>query len=209
MPDEAQPEEGMRVFPVRWPVTTRDDRPVRILELTADGATEVFDSLSSETARSLLAHLHDDPQTASDLASHVDTSVQNVQYHLQKFRDAGLVEVVDNWYSARGTEMKVYSPTHQSLVLYTGETPGETQFREVFSRLVGAVVVLGIMSVVIDLMVRTLGRRPVDRGGGSTPHSPNAPLLEIAGVAVSPGVVFFVGGLFVVALGVGWWYWRR
>ncbi|WP_458210243.1 ArsR/SmtB family transcription factor [Haladaptatus sp. NG-SE-30] len=209
MPDEVQSDERTRVFPMRWTVRPNDDRSARILELTDEGATEVFESLSSETARALLAHLHDDPQTASDLADRLDTSLQNVQYHLQKFQNAELVDVVDTWYSARGTEMKVYSPTHHSLVLYTGTAPGETGLDDMLARLVGAIAILAIGSVAFDWIVRTLGRRHVDRGGGSPPLSPDPPLLEIAGMAISPGVVFFVGGLFVVALGVGWWYWRQ
>lgn len=172
MSDEVQSDERTRVFPMRWTVRTKNDRPARILELTDEGATEVFESLSSETARALLVHLHDDPQTASDLADRLDTSLQNVQYHLQKFQNAELVDVVDTWYSARGTEMKVYSPTHHSLVLYTGTTPGETGLGDMLTRLVGAIAILAIGSVVFDRIVRLLGGPPVDRGDGPGTPTP-------------------------------------
>lgn len=74
MPDKLQ-QEDPGTFPARWPVAHRDDRPTRIIEIADDDAPEVFDALSSDTARSLLSHLHADPQTASDLAERVDTSV--------------------------------------------------------------------------------------------------------------------------------------
>lgn len=198
------------MFPVRWPVAHREDRPNRIIEITADEATEVFEALSSETARTLLSSLHDDPQTASDLVEQVDTSVQNVQYHLQKFSDVGLVEVVDTWYSARGTEMKVYSPSDHSLVLYTGETPGKSRLREVLSRGAGAIVILGIMSVLVDYIARTLTRQDSGEGVDHTlSPEPNPTVIEIAGSTVTPGMIFFFGGLFLLALGVVWWYWWR
>lgn len=204
MPDKLHQTDTSRTFPIRWPVAHRDDRQARIIEITDDAATEVFEALSSETARALLSHLHDDPQTASDLAEQVDTSVQNVQYHLQKFSNAGLVEVVDTWYSARGTEMKVYSPTDLSLVLYAGETPGKKRLREALSRVAGAIAILGIVSVIVDY----LARAPTETRPESRPE-PDPTVIEIAGTAVTPGVIFFLGGLLVLVLGVVWWYRRR
>ncbi|WP_435159030.1 ArsR/SmtB family transcription factor [Haladaptatus sp. DFWS20] len=214
MPDEVQHEEGRHVFPIRWPVAPNDNRPARIHELTDDEATEVFESLSSETARTLLSHLHENPQTASDLAECVGTSVQNVQYHLRKFQEAGLVEVVDNWFSSRGTEMKVYCPTHQSLVLYTGDEPEKTRLGTMLSRLGGAIAILSIMSVVFDRIIRSLGSRSVDHGGNPLPGkgpspSPDPNTMKIFDIYVPPGVVFFFGGLFILTLGIGWWYWRQ
>lgn len=204
MLDEVRQKGTSRTFPVRWPVTHREDRPARIVEITDSDATEIFDSLSSETARALLSHLHDEPQTASGLSEQVDTSVQNVQYHLQKFSDAGLVEVVDTWYSARGNEMKVYSPADHSLVLYTGETPGKKRLRDVFSGGAVAIAILGIMSVLIDHLVRTLTRPDTGEGVDHTiSHDPT--VIEITGIAVTPGMLFFLGGLFLLALGTVWW----
>jgi len=64
--------------------------------------------MSSETARTILAALGDGPAPASDLVDHVDTSLQNVHYHLENLRTVGLVEAVGSWYSTKGTEMTVY-----------------------------------------------------------------------------------------------------
>lgn len=126
--------------------------------------------------------------------------------------DVGLVDVVDRWYSARGTEMKVYSPTDRSLVLYAGTPPDTKRFREVLSQIVGAIATLSVVSAVVDYLIRTLApSRDTEAagGGGRVPPDPDPGIVGIAGMDVTVGVVFFVGGLFVLTLGVLWWYrWR-
>lgn len=210
MPDEIQQEDAAGTFPARWPVTHRDDRPTRIIEIADDTAPEVFDALSSDTARTLLSHLHADPQTASDLAEQVDTSVQNVQYHLQKFMDVGLVEVVDRWYSARGTTMKVYSPTDRTLVLYAGDSPDTKRISEALSRVLGTIAILAVVSAIVDYLLRVSAPsddRSAAGGGGRVPPEPDPGIVAIAGLDISAGMVFFLGGVFVLTLGLVWWYW--
>lgn len=82
-----------------------------VLDITDDTSEAVFEALGSETARSILVALEDDPATASDLADRVETSLQNVQYHLGNLQAADLVAVVGTWYSSKGREMAVYAPT--------------------------------------------------------------------------------------------------
>lgn len=213
MSENTQQEETKSAFPLRWPVTVRTDQDTRLVEISDDGATAVFDTLTSETARQLLSHLHDEPQTASDLAGSVETSVQNVKYHLKKFEDEGLVEVVDYWYSSRGTEMKVYGPTDNALVLYTGMDLDKPSLRDGLSQVIGAVAILGIAGIVVDYLVRALaetsGAPPTgDTPGGTAPPS-NPVGVEIMDMIISPGMVFFVGGAFALVVGLMWWYWRQ
>ncbi len=129
------------IFPLRETVSLGEDRDPRLIELDEDVADEVFDALSSRTTRTIFAELHASPQTASDLAEVTDTSVQNAQYHLQKLVAADLVEVVDTWYSERGTEMKVYAPTDEALVLFAGEDTAGA-LRSLLKRIVGVLAVL-------------------------------------------------------------------
>ena len=63
----------------------------RVIGLDDDEASDLLSALSSETARRVLAALHEEPTNAAELAERVDTSLQNVQYHLRKLDDAGLV----------------------------------------------------------------------------------------------------------------------
>lgn len=212
MSENTQQEDTKSAFPLRWPISVRTDRDTRLIEISDDGATAVFDTLTSETARELLSRLHNAPQTASDLAESVDTSVQNVKYHLQKFEDAGLVEVVDEWYSSRGTEMKVYGPSDNAIVLYTGKNLDNTSVRDGLSQVLGAVTVLGLASLAVDYLVRFLvgsGAPPTADGpGGSSP--PSNPIgFEIMDIMISPGMMFFVGGAFALGVGFLWWYWQQ
>jgi predicted transcriptional regulator len=87
------------------------------LRIDDDDAGAVFDALAVGTRREILRHLSADPTTASRLASAVDTSVQNVTHHLETLEEAGLVRVVDTWYSSRGREMAVYAPSARALVV--------------------------------------------------------------------------------------------
>lgn len=94
--------------------------------LTLDRAGDVFRTLSSGTARSLLHRLHEEPSTATDLADAAGTSLQNVQYHLDRLVEADLVSVVGMAYSPKGREMKVYGPTRDPLVVVAGDLEPES-----------------------------------------------------------------------------------
>ena len=129
------------IFPLRENVTFDDEREPRLVDLDEETADEVFTALSSGTTRTIFLELHKAPQTASDLSDVTETSVQNVQYHLEKLLDADLIEVVDIWYSERGSEMKVYAPQDESLVLFAGRDKQGT-LRSLLNRVVG---VLGVL----------------------------------------------------------------
>jgi len=135
------------LFPLRRSVDLDEDRKPRLVELDDEVADEVFDALSSRTTREILSELHASPQTASDLAGVTDTSVQNAQYHLKKLVAADLVEVVDTWYSERGTEMKVYAPSDEALVLFAGQD-AERSLRGLLKRIVGVIGLLLPVSAV-------------------------------------------------------------
>ncbi|MFB6150363.1 MAG: ArsR/SmtB family transcription factor [Haloarculaceae archaeon] len=154
-----------KLFPFR---STPDlgEREPRLVDLDEDVADEVFDALGSATARTLLLELHDEPRPASELAEAVDTTVQNVQYHLTKLEAAGLVTVVDTWYSESGTEMDVYAPADEALVLFAGEDPGRSLGRLV-ERLVGALGVLAVGAVAVALAADRWGGPGTDTGTGT------------------------------------------
>lgn len=94
-----------------------------------EDADDVVDALTSDTARAVLAHLYGESATASDVASAVQTSVQNAQYHLDRLVAAGIVEVVGSWYSERGTEMDVYGPRNEPLIVVAGAPDADETVR--------------------------------------------------------------------------------
>jgi DNA-binding transcriptional ArsR family regulator len=127
-----------------------DGSEPRVIGVDSDDADDLLAALQSETARDVLGVLYDEPATPSDLADDVDTSIQNVRYHLDKLTDADLVEVADTIYSEKGREMNVYAPVAKPLVVFAGnddETPG---IEAALSRLLGGLGVLGLSSVAIQ-----------------------------------------------------------
>jgi DNA-binding transcriptional ArsR family regulator len=225
------------LFPLRQSVELDDSREPRLVGMDEEVADDVFEALSSGTTRRIFGHLHDEPHTASELADLTDTSVQNVQYHLGKLDDADLVEVVDTWYSERGTEMKVYAPTDESLVVFAGgEEKG--RLRQLLKR---AVAILGVLAPVAIMLGWFAGRladsgaefdlasKSTQTGGGgedamtadavgdsgaqATPEAVSyaADATETIGgldPAVLAGLAFFLGGVFVLSLVAATWYWR-
>lgn len=98
-----------------------------------DQAGDILDVLSSETARSVLLALYQSAAPVSGLAETVDTSLQNVKYHIERLERAGLVEVVDTRYSSKGNEMDVYAPGRAPLVIFAGQREHEEAITEVVS----------------------------------------------------------------------------
>jgi len=107
------------LLPRKPPVEANPDE--QVVTLGGDGSDAVFSVLSSTVARSALDELYRGPATQSELADRLDTSIQNVSYHLDNLVDAGLVAVVDQWYSEKGREMDVYAPEGSPLVLVVGD----------------------------------------------------------------------------------------
>ena len=104
------------MFPHR-PTVDEPDRDTCTVPLDSEEAAAICASLASETANEILSRLFEDPTTASELADDVDTSLQNAHYHLERLQEAGLVRIVDTWYSSRGVEMNVYAPAHDRFVI--------------------------------------------------------------------------------------------
>lgn len=207
-----------------------------VVSIREDAADEVFEALSSRTAREILSALYEDPDTASSVADRVDTSLQNASYHIEKLVDADLVEVADTWYSEQGREMKVYAPASDSLVLFASDEATAPSLKSRLLRLLGVVGVLGAASLVVQ---RLVGGQPTggqtadsgDDGGGFEVASEDAAetnatvqetvqesadaetvgfAAEAADAAASglpPGLLFFAGGLLVLAvvLGLAWY----
>jgi DNA-binding transcriptional ArsR family regulator len=138
-----------RLLPIQSDADVPEDRTPRVVDLEGEDAEKVFGALSSETAREIFTALHEEPMTASDVAEAVDSSIQNVRYHLENLGDAGLVDVVDTWYSSRGNEMKVYAPKDGPLIV-SSDRSRASRIRTALSRLVGGVGTLAASSLLVQ-----------------------------------------------------------
>ncbi|EMA72051.1 ArsR/SmtB family transcription factor [Halorubrum distributum] len=149
------------------PDATPEEREPRVVGVDDDEADDLIAALGSETARAILSTLHDRPATKSELADEVDTSLQNVQYHLSRLDEADLVDVVDTAYSEKGREMDVYAAADEPLVLFSGGSEESTGIKTALMRLLGGYGIIGLAALAAQrlLAVGSLG------GAGFTTRS--------------------------------------
>jgi DNA-binding transcriptional ArsR family regulator len=154
------------------PDVSADGEP-RVVGVDSEDADELLAALSSATARRIVAALHDEPAPPSKVAEEVDSSLQNVQYHLGRLEDAGVVEVAGTAYSEKGREMDVYAPADQPLVIVAAEEEETTGLKAALSRLLGGVAALLVGSAAVQevfgdglLPSVGMGAAPASGGGG-------------------------------------------
>ena len=177
------------------PDATPEEREPRVVGVDDDEADDLIAALGSETARALLSTLHDRPATKSELADEVDTSLQNVQYHLSRLDEADLVDVVDTAYSEKGREMDVYAAADEPLVLFSGGSEESTGIKTALMRLLGGYGLIGLAAVAAQrlLAVGSLGNSrftgqsggdagtaTADGGDGSATDGADGPTIESA-----------------------------
>jgi DNA-binding transcriptional ArsR family regulator len=214
------------------PELSTDSTP-RVVDLDSEAADDLMAALSSETARRILATLHEEPVPPGELADRVDTSLQNAQYHREQLEAAGAIEVVGTAYSQKGREMSVYGPADSPLVIAAGEPERISTLRDALSRLFAGFLALAVGGVVVQAL---FGENPFADGtsksasgdgdvgtfgadGQSQPTAEDAGgeaadgivgLLEaLFSGGMPPGVAFFLGGALVLTVVVGLLYLRR
>ncbi|WP_080508318.1 ArsR/SmtB family transcription factor [Haloparvum sedimenti] len=172
----------------------RDAEPT-VLAIDDESADEIFNALSSATTRSILTSLYMKPKTASEIGDEVDTSLQNVNYHLTKLKENELIEVADTWYSDQGKEMKVYTPSDEALVLFAGEDLTQSTVLSSIKNLIGVVAAFSIVSVLVDQLFRRFASSssPISAGAGQSSG-------EVTTYMLPPGAIFFLGTLFAVVV---------
>ena len=135
------------------PDATPEDREPRVVGVDDEDADDLIAALGSETAREILTRLHDEPATKSELAAEVDTSLQNVQYHLSKLDGADLVDVVDTTYSEKGREMDVYAAADEPLVLFAGGEEESAGIKSALTRLLGGYALIALAAAVTQRLL--------------------------------------------------------
>jgi predicted transcriptional regulator len=101
------------------------NRSSQTVDITDDG--DVLDVLATDTARQIILTLRESSGTASDIASTLNISLQNVCYHLDKLESAGLIKVVGKRYSSKGKEMAVYGLVTNPIVIEFGEETHQSE----------------------------------------------------------------------------------
>jgi len=161
----------MSLLPLRGESSADPDEP-RVVGLAGEEADETFEVLSSATTRKVLAALYDQPSMPSEVRDDIGTSLQNVHYHLGKLEDADLIEPAGVGYSEKGTEMTVYAPTSEAVVLFAGRRDDRSRLRSMLARLFGVVLALGVGTAALRQFVRSqVGQstfESAESGGGAS-----------------------------------------
>jgi DNA-binding transcriptional ArsR family regulator len=199
------------LLPSQPDTSAADEAEPRVIGVDSDDADELLSALSSNTARSLLSALHEEPDTPASLAERLDTSLQNVQYHLGKLESAGVVRVIDTVYSEKGREMKVYAPTDRPLVLFAGREEESVGLKTALRRLIGGFGVLAGVSLLVQYLL-TDGPWLAQTGSAGTADvqttTESTRLAGEAAATLPPGLVFFLGGTLMLLAVFGVWYVR-
>jgi DNA-binding transcriptional ArsR family regulator len=182
--------------------TRSPDATPAVVDVADEDAGELVDALSSETARQLFSALHDDPAPPSELARELDTSVQNVHYHLSKLETAGVVESVGTRLSEKGNEMTVYGPAADPIVFVGAPAPDRRQtLRRSLGDWATGVAVLALTSLAVQVGAeRFLGGSDSSLAlfePASLGVADGNALLRGVLLLAEPGLLFFVGGLAV------------
>lgn len=194
----------MSLLPLRGESQSTPNEP-RVLGLNNEAADEAFETLTASTTRTVLSIIYEQPSTPTEIRDEIDTSLQNVHYHLGKLEDAGLIEPSGVGYSEKGTEMTVYAPANEAVVLFAGRESDHLRLRDFLRRMFGVVTVLAGASLLLGLYLGRFGIFDIQqRGAGPGPSTSvtTAPSLD-------PVVAFFLGGVFVLLAVGALWYLDR
>ena len=101
-----------------YPTSKSNAEPTQKSKSVSFGnAGAMLEALSCDTSRRVVEALQQTSDTPSGLAEKLDISIQVATYHLTQLQEAGLIEVIDTCYSARGREMQIYTLAAKEVVL--------------------------------------------------------------------------------------------
>jgi DNA-binding transcriptional ArsR family regulator len=163
-----------RLLPFEPETTQRPGDP-QVLDLGDEATAEALSALSSETAREILAAVYEEPQTPPDIRDEVGTSLQNVHYHIEKLEEADLIQPAGSGYSEKGTEMTVYAPKSEAVVLFAGQERHRSRLKTALARLLGGVGILGLATLLIQRLF----------DGGPTGYTTGGPEQSDVGASAS------------------------
>lgn len=177
----------------------------RVVALRGSEVDGIFETLSSDTRRTILKALYETPATPSELADATDTSLQNIHYHLEKLAEVDLIESIDTRYSEKGKEMRIYAPTNDPLIFVESEET-RSQVESTLERIVGVLSLLAISSLLVQKLTDVL-RSPEPKVQMAATETLDASARsESLGVApdllpqfqsalLEPGSLIFIGGI--------------
>jgi DNA-binding transcriptional ArsR family regulator len=181
----------MTLLPFKRPVS-HDPDTTQLVGLTDEAADEVFSTLSSVTARTMLEALYETPQSPADLRDITDTSLQNIHYHLTNMENAGLIEEVDTWYSEKGAPMSVYAPSSRAVLVMASTSADRSLLRDLLSRVFVTALVIGVGALALATLWPT--PTPSTEQVGMAASEPAMGSGMASGTTLAPELAFALGG---------------
>ncbi|ELZ02281.1 regulatory protein ArsR [Natrialba chahannaoensis JCM 10990] len=179
------------------------DEPA-VAGLEGEDADQLFDALGSETSRAVLAACYEEGRTRSELAAKLETSLQNVGYHVDKLESADLLEPVETRYGENGREVTVYEPSKQAVVIAAGEPGFVERLAAAVDRLFAPIALVSLVALVVGVFVREparIGMLAGDDAGTvdtATTTTTTTTTTTVVSPAVTVAVATFLFGLLVV-----------
>ncbi|MYL67665.1 ArsR/SmtB family transcription factor [Halorubrum distributum] len=199
------------LLPLKPTPETASDRKLepRLVGFEDESAEQILSAVTSTTARRILNQLYHEPTTASDIATELDSSVQNVSYHLNRLQGADLVEVIETWYSEQGREMDVYAPSNSALVLFAGAERTAPSLTTALRRVFGAVGLVGVISGIVHTRWSVLTPSSSLRGAEPPVQQPDPTMWEtLVTFGTGPGGFVLGIGVFLILFLFMAWYWQ-
>ncbi|ADQ68845.1 hypothetical protein Hbor_33200 (plasmid) [Halogeometricum borinquense DSM 11551] len=197
---------------------SNDDLPLRVVGMDEDEAVELFETLGSETTYRIYRQLHEEPKVPRELATALDSTIQNIHYHLNKLEEADLIQPVDTWHSENGVEMKVYVPVHDPLVISFGSHEDQDQIQTLLSRVFGLLGGVSLISLIAEFIAAsatssdTTGSDVIAESSKSPASGePHTLFDNLVGVVLQsdPGVVLFLLGVTILSVSTALYLARR
>lgn len=184
-------------------------RDPRLVDVGSEEGEAVVDALTAATARRILVALREEPRPPSELAEDLDLTAQNVHHHLESLKEAELIEPAGTRYSEKGTEMTVYAPANDPLLLCSARESDRSLLRSVVARLFAGVLVVGVVTAAFSVIVDRLRPEPAYLAEHDEVALETATRAEPATHVVTPELAFLLGGLATLTVVLGWWILRE
>jgi DNA-binding transcriptional ArsR family regulator len=216
-----------------------DGGGVIILEPGDERAQKIAKAMASRTAGEILQLLKEGSHASTQIAESLKIPITTVQYHLENLVDAGVITIVEKRWSQKGREVKVYGLRDQMLIVVPrgGDLKGILlRYGAIFAVVALATIVLALLGPAFAPAVSpafqgslptALPRAPNEAGEAAdhllkgaanqtptpiaTPATWAIPETSTAPAMPSLPLVFFLGGLLVIAVMLGYeiWVWHR
>ena len=183
------------------------------LEPGEEQAQKIAKAMSSPTAGDLLRSLSDTPKSTTALAEELHIPLTTAKYHLGNLLDAGVIEVADTRWSAKGREIKIYSLKNQILIVAPGRQSAIGMMKKYAATLGVFIAGTALLTLYLPFLQEIMVSSD-DMKGFTAPSQEAVPVpdampmatraLEGAGATALPPMVhefvmaFFLGGCLVL-----------